>query len=51
MVTTFSHKPDREHGPKIQAAAELVERGGERAVVCKAEAVVEALEGRTVVER
>jgi len=33
-------------GPKIQAAVELVKQGGERAVVRRPEAVVEALEGR-----
>ncbi len=33
-------------GPKIQAAVEFVEQGGERAVVCRPEGVVEALEGR-----
>ena len=40
-------------GPKIQAAVEFVEQGGKRAVVCRPEGVVEALEGRggTVVER
>ena len=32
-------------GPKIQAAVEFVEQGGERAVVCRPEGVVEALEG------
>jgi len=31
---------------KIQAAVEFVEQGGERAVVCRPEGVVEALEGR-----
>ena len=40
-------------GPKIQAAVEFVEQGGERAVVSRPEGVVEALErrGRTVVVR
>ncbi|KAF5421595.1 MAG: carbamate kinase [Candidatus Methanocomedens sp.] len=33
-------------GPKIQAAVEFVEQGGERAVVCRSEGVVEAVEGR-----
>ncbi|MCD4767662.1 MAG: hypothetical protein K8R34_14255, partial [Methanosarcinales archaeon] len=39
-------------GPKILAAVEFVEQGGERAVVCRPEGVVEALEGGggTVVE-
>ena len=39
-------------GPKIQAAVEFVEQGGERAVVCRPEGVGEALEGKggTVVE-
>ena len=38
---------------KIQAAVEFVEQGGERAVVCRLEGVVEALDGRggTVVEK
>ena len=31
---------------RIQAAVEFVEQGGERAVVCMPEGVVEALEGR-----
>ena len=45
--------PPGSMGPKIQAAVEFVEQGGERAVVCRPEGVVEALEGRggTVVER
>ncbi|MBC2698060.1 MAG: carbamate kinase [ANME-2 cluster archaeon] len=44
--------PPGSMGPKIQAAVEFVEQGGERAVVCRSEGVVEALEGRggTVVE-
>ncbi len=33
--------------PKIHAAMEFVEQGGGRAVVCRPEAVVEALEGGT----
>ncbi len=39
-------------GPKIEAAVEFVENGGGKAVVCKAEDVVEAVEGRagTVIE-
>jgi carbamate kinase len=39
-------------GPKIEAAVEFVESGGERAVVCRPEFVVEALAGRagTVIE-
>ncbi|HDS45692.1 MAG TPA: carbamate kinase [Methanomicrobia archaeon] len=39
-------------GPKIEAAIEFVERGGEQAIVCKPESVVEALAGRagTVIE-
>lgn len=32
--------------PKIEAALEFVERGGERAIVCRPESVVEALAGR-----
>ncbi|MBA1343105.1 MAG: Carbamate kinase [ANME-2 cluster archaeon] len=45
--------PPGSMGPKIQAAVEFVEQGGERAVVCKPEDVIEALEGRggTVVEK
>jgi carbamate kinase len=45
--------PPGSMGPKIQAAVEFVEQGGERAVVCRPEGVVEALEGRggTVVEK
>jgi len=45
--------PPRSMGLKIQAAVEFVEQGGERAVVCRPEGVVEALEGRggTVVVR
>lgn len=38
--------PPGSMGPKIQAAVEFVEQGGERAVVCRPEGVVEALEGR-----
>ncbi len=40
-------------GHKIQVAAGFMEQGGERAIVCRPEGVVEALEGRggTVVER
>ena len=34
-------------GPKIEAAVEFVEHGGERAVVCRPEFVVDALEERT----
>ncbi|MCD4844442.1 MAG: carbamate kinase [Methanosarcinales archaeon] len=39
-------------GPKIEAAVEFVGNGGGKAVVCKAEDVVEAVEGRagTVIE-
>jgi carbamate kinase len=39
-------------GPKIEATVEFVERGGDRAVVCRPEVVVEALAGRagTVIE-
>ena len=33
-------------GPKIEAAVEFVEQGGERAIVCRPEYVVEALAGR-----
>ncbi len=33
-------------GPKIEAAVQFVERGGDRAVVCLPEFVVEAFEGR-----
>jgi len=32
-------------GPKVQAAMEFLEQGGERAVLCMPEGVVEALEG------
>jgi len=44
--------PPGSMGPKIEAAVEFVERGGERAVVCRPEFVVEALAGRagTVIE-
>jgi carbamate kinase len=44
--------PPGSMGPKIEAAVEFVERGGERAVVCRPEFVVEALSGRagTVIE-
>ena len=45
--------PPGSMGPKIQAAVEFVEQGGERAVVCRPEGVVEALDrrGGTVVVR
>jgi len=45
--------PPGSMGPKILAAVEFVEQGGERAVVCRPEGVVEALDGRggTVVVR
>ena len=33
-------------GPKIEAAVEFVESGGERAVVCRPQFVVEAIAGR-----
>jgi carbamate kinase len=44
--------PPGSMGPKIEAAVEFVERGGDRAVVCRPEYVVEALAGRagTVIE-
>jgi carbamate kinase len=44
--------PPGSMGPKIEAAVEFVENGGERAVVCRPEHVVEALAGRagTVIE-
>jgi carbamate kinase len=44
--------PPGSMGPKIEAAVEFVESGGERAVVCRPEYVVEALSGRagTVIE-
>ena len=44
--------PPGSMGPKIEAAVEFVECGGERAVVCRPEFVVEALAGRagTVIE-
>jgi carbamate kinase len=44
--------PPGSMGPKIDAAVEFVELGGERAVVCRPEFVVEALAGRagTVIE-
>lgn len=44
--------PPGSMGPKIEAAVEFVERGGERAVICRPEFVVEALAGRagTVIE-
>ncbi len=38
--------PPGSMGPKIEAAVEFVENGGDRAVVCRPESVVEALEGR-----
>jgi carbamate kinase len=44
--------PPGSMGPKIEAAIEFVEHGGERAIVCRPEFVVEALAGRagTVIE-
>ena len=44
--------PPGSMGPKIEAAVEFVENGGERAIVCRPEYVVEALAGRagTVIE-
>jgi carbamate kinase len=44
--------PPGSMGPKIEAAVEFVETGGDRAVVCRPEVVVEALAGRagTVIE-
>jgi carbamate kinase len=44
--------PPGSMGPKIEAAVEFVESGGDRAVVCRPEFVVEALAGRagTVIE-
>jgi carbamate kinase len=44
--------PPGSMGPKIEAAVEFMENGGERAVVCSPRAVVEALAGRagTVIE-
>jgi len=44
--------PPGSMGPKIEAAVEFVENGGEQAVVCRPESVVEALAGRagTVIE-
>jgi carbamate kinase len=44
--------PPGSMGPKIEAAVEFVENGGDRAVVCRPEFVVEALAGRagTVIE-
>ncbi len=44
--------PPGSMGPKIEAAVEFVESGGDRAVVCRPEVVVEALAGRagTVIE-
>lgn len=38
--------PPGSMGPKIEAAIEFVERGGERAIVCRPESAVEALAGR-----
>lgn len=45
--------PPGSMGPKIQAAVEFIEHGGKRAIICRPEAVVEALEGRggTVIRR
>jgi carbamate kinase len=44
--------PPGSMGPKIEAAVEFVESGGDKAVVCRPEFVVEALAGRagTVIE-
>jgi len=44
--------PPGSMGPKIEAAVEFVENGGEQAVVCRPASVVEALAGRagTVIE-
>ncbi|HUV80792.1 MAG TPA: carbamate kinase [Candidatus Bathyarchaeia archaeon] len=44
--------PPGSMGPKIEAAVEFVENGGDRAVVCRPELVVDALAGRagTVIE-
>jgi carbamate kinase len=44
--------PPGSMGPKIEAAVEFIENGGDRAVVCRPELVVEALAGRagTVIE-
>jgi carbamate kinase len=44
--------PPGSMGPKIEAAVEFVEHGGDKAVVCRPEFVVEALAGRagTVIE-
>ena len=53
IKTELKVNSPRSMGPKIQAAVEFVEQGGERAVVCRPESVGEALEGRgkTVVVR
>jgi carbamate kinase len=47
------HFPPGSMGPKIQAAVEFLSTGGRKAIVCKAESVVEALEGRagTLIEQ
>jgi carbamate kinase len=44
--------PPGSMGPKIEAAVEFVENGGDRAIVCRPESVVEALAGQagTVIE-
>ncbi len=44
--------PPGSMGPKIEAAIEFIENGGERAIVCRPESVVEALAGNagTVIE-
>jgi carbamate kinase len=47
------HFPPGSMGPKIEAAVEFVENGGDKAIICRPAAVVEAFEGRvgTVIER
>jgi carbamate kinase len=47
------HFPPGSMRPKIEAAVEFVENGGDKAIICRPAAVVEAFEGRvgTVIER
>ena len=46
------HFPPGSMGPKIEAAVEFVDNGGNKAIICQPQSVVEALEGRagTVIE-
>lgn len=50
LYTAEGHFPPGSMGPKVEAAARFIQRGGKRAVICSIEAIEEAVAGRAGTE-